>query len=235
MCGRYALAASKEELIRKFFLKQLAEEVEKVLKPRFNISPSQQVITVRISPDSGERIAAQATWGLVPSWAKDPKIGYKLINARSETAAEKPSFRAAFKQRRCLIPATGFYEWWSQGRNKQPYYFSTASGELFAMAGIWEHWLGPDGSEIESCAILTTEPNEVLAPVHNRMPVILGPDDFPKWLDPAKGDSADLQPLLKPCDPKTIIGYPVSNRVNNPRNDDAGLIEKCDPIDLKEQ
>ena len=229
MCGRYTLTAGQEELIRKFLLKQLAGDVEKVLRPRYNIAPSQQVVTVRLSPESGERLAIPAVWGLVPSWTKDPKIGAGLINARSETAAEKPSFRAAFKQRRCLIPASGFYEWQRTGGYKQPYYFTMASGEPFAMAGLWELWRGSDGSEIESCAILTTEPNDVLAPVHNRMPVILEPDDFDLWLDPRKGIPADVQPLLKPYDPKQMICYPVSKRVNNTRHDGPELIEKYDP------
>ncbi len=229
MCGRYTLTAGQEELIRKFLLKQLAEEVEKVLRPRYNIAPSQQVVTVRLSSESGKRRAWPAVWGLVPSWTKDPKIGARLINARSETAAEKPSFRAAFKQRRCLIPASGFYEWQRSGGYKQPYYFAMATGEPFAMAGLWEHWQGSDGSVIESCAILTTEPNDVLAPIHNRMPVILEPDDFDLWLDPQKGNPADVQSLLKPCVPKLMIGYPVSKLVNNPRHDGPELIEKCDP------
>ena len=208
MCGRYTLTAGQEELIRKFLLKKLSGEVEKVLRPRYNIAPSQQVVTVRLSPESGERLAIPAVWGLVPSWTKDPKIGAGLINARSETAAEKPSFRGGYKQ---------------------PYYFAMASGEPFAMAGLWELWRGSDGSEIESCAILTTEPNDVLAPVHNRMPVILEPDDFDLWLDPRKGNPADVQPLLKPYDPKQMICYPVSKRVNNTRHDDPELIEKYDP------
>ncbi len=216
-------------MIRKFFLKQMAEEVEKVLRPRYNIAPSQKVVIVRLSPDSGERRAMPAVWGLVPSWTKDPKIGAGLINARSETAAEKPSFRAAFKHRRCLIPASGFYEWQRSGGYKQPYYFAMASGEPFAMAGLWEHWRGSDGSVIESCVILTTEPNNVLAPVHDRMPVILEPNDFDLWLDPEKGNPADVQPLLKPCDSQKMIRYPVSKRVNNPRHDGPELIEKCDP------
>ncbi|MCH7813503.1 MAG: SOS response-associated peptidase, partial [Planctomycetes bacterium] len=167
-------------------------------------------------------------WGLIPSWAKDPAIGARMINARSETAAEKPSFRAAFRRRRCLLPADGFYEWQRSGRVKQPYYIRLKHGPPFALAGLWEQWHSPDGSLVETCTILTTEPNELVKPLHNRMPVLLTPDVFDLWLDPAMTDPARIQPLLRPCPPEQMIAQPVTTHVNSPRNDDPACIQPLD-------
>ncbi len=230
MCGRYTLTAKKEELVRKFLLTQIAEELMKDLKPRYNIAPSQTTLAVRQSPEHGEKEIGAFTWGLVPFWAKDPKIGYKMINARSETAAEKPAFRAAMKSRRCLIPVSGFYEWQRQekSRHKQPYYFSTASGDLFAMAGLWEYWKSPEGSVIVSCSILTTSANEIMEPVHHRMPVIIGEENYDCWLDPEEKNPEKLKSLFKPFPGKHMTCVPISTLVNSPKNDAPDLLLEVD-------
>ena len=195
--------------------------------PRYNIAPSQGILVVRAAPDGvdGAREAAVLRWGLVPSWAKDPDIGNRMINARAETVAEKPSFRAAFRRRRCLVPATGFYEWQAANGPKTPYNIGMADGGLFAMAGLWEHWTAPDGAAVETCAILTTEANELLRPIHARMPVIVAPGDFDLWLDPALAMPELLEPLLRPFDPAAMAAHPVSRHVNNVRNDDPACLE----------
>ena len=164
-------------------------------------------------------------WGLIPSWAKEPAIGSRLINARSETIAEKPSFRSAFKNRRCLIPATGFYEWKRQDRIKQPFYIRMRDTHPFAFAGLWEHWEGGEKEVINSCTILTTDPNDLMRDIHNRMPVILSPDNYDMWLDPANTRAAMLQPLLGPYPSDKMEVYPVSIYVNKPQNDDTRCIE----------
>ena len=160
-------------------------------------------------------------WGLVPSWAKDPSIGYKTINARAETVANTPSFREPFKSQRCLIPADGFYEWQRNGKTKQPYCFEVNDSELFAFAGLWDSWTNPHGELIESCTVLTTTPNSLLADIHDRMPVILSPDDYDLWLDPAFNDTASVSGMLRPLDSNLMRRYPVSTRVNHVVNDDA--------------
>jgi putative SOS response-associated peptidase YedK len=164
-------------------------------------------------------------WGLIPSWAKDPAIGMKLINARAETVAEKPSFRKSFKQRRCLVLADGFYEWQKEGRVKQPYYIRLKSERPFAFAGLWDHWADADEKTIESCALLTTEPNELMAPIHHRMPVILNPDAYDDWLDPDQQDVARLVTLLGPYPAGEMVANPVSRLVNNARFDDPRCVE----------
>lgn len=198
--------------------------------PRYNIAPSQGILAVRAAPDGGDgaREAAVLRWGLVPSWAKDPDIGNRMINARAETVAEKPSFRAAFRRRRCLVPATGFYEWRAASGPKQPYTIGMADGGPFAMAGLWEHWTEPDGAAVETCAILTTEANELLRPIHARMPVIVAPSDFDLWLDPALAMPELLAPLLRPFDAAAMAAHPVSRHVNNVRNDDPACLEPVD-------
>jgi putative SOS response-associated peptidase YedK len=180
---------------------------------------------VRVNRDTGLRELTHFHWGLIPRWAKDPTIGSRMINARSETAAEKPSFRTAFKYRRCLVPSDGFYEWQKVNGSKQPLRIQMAGGGLFAIAGLWEHWQSPDGSEIESCTLLTTEPNDLLQPVHNRMPVILAQEDFDLWLDPGAQHPGEVQPLLRPYPADQMSFYPVSTHVNNPRNEDPQCIE----------
>ncbi|MCL4871711.1 MAG: SOS response-associated peptidase [Anaerolineae bacterium] len=214
MCGRFALTASPEQIALAFSLAEMP-----TLAPRYNIAPSQPVAAVRLNRDIGQRELTHFHWGLIPSWAKDPAIGYKMINARSETAAEKPSFRNALKYRRCLVPVSGFYEWQKVGKGKQPHYIHLAEQPVLAIAGLWEHWQSADGSEIESCTLLTTTPNELMRPLHDRMPVILHPDDYTLWLNPQQTDAAALQPLFRPFPAELMTAYPVSTLVNSPMND----------------
>jgi putative SOS response-associated peptidase YedK len=220
MCGRFTLI-SPGETVADYF--QLA--TTPALAPRYNIAPTQPIAAVRISREAGQRELTYFHWGLIPRWAKDPTIGARMINARSETAADKPSFRAAFKYRRCLVPADGFYEWQKVDGRKQPVRIQMQDGGPFAIAGLWEHWQSPDGSEIESCTLLTTEPNELLKPVHNRMPVIISPGDFDRWLDPGAQHPGEVQPLLHPYSSEAMTFYPVSTYVNSPHNDDSRCIE----------
>lgn len=223
MCGRFALISPGEVLIKQFDLASSQTSISSAVAPRYNIAPTQPVLAVRLTPDTEERELAFLQWGLIPSWSKDIKIGSRLINARSETVAEKPSFRAAFKRRRCLIPADGYYEWQRQGNGKQPIYIHSRDGAPFALAGLWETWHSADGSMIDSCTILTTEPNELMAPIHNRMPVILEQPDYSMWLHP--GDSPDdAHHLLRPYPSEKMAAYPVSMLVNNPRNDSPDCI-----------
>jgi putative SOS response-associated peptidase YedK len=219
MCGRFSLF-SPGELIAQQFGVTIDHQVE----PRYNIAPTQPVAAIRLNETGDEREFTYFQWGLIPSWAKDPKIGSRMINARSETAAEKPSFRAAFKRRRCLIPATGFYEWQRQGERKQPMFIHAEDGNLFGLAGLWEIWSGADGSAMQSCTILTTEPNELMASIHNRMPVIIDPLDYSMWLDPGPNPD-EAQHLLRPYEAQKMAAYPVSTAVNNPRNENPQCIE----------
>jgi putative SOS response-associated peptidase YedK len=182
----------------------------------------QNVAAVRADGSSRELLSLK--WGLVPVWAKEPEIGARLINARSETVTEKPSFRDAFKYRRCLIPASGFYEWKREGKGKQPYYFHMRDDEPFAFAGLWERWEGIGGKAIESCTILTTEANEVLAPVHERMPVIVASKDYDLWLDTQMTEKNRLTPLLRPYPSTEMTSHPVGLSVNSPQFDIAELI-----------
>jgi putative SOS response-associated peptidase YedK len=179
---------------------------------------------VRATTDSRHRELTFLNWSLIPSWAEDPKIGDWMINARSETAADKPSFRSAFRKRRCLIPTDGFYEWQKNGGKKQPFFIHRADAKPFAFAGLWEHWEG-DGQVIESCTILTTEANELMRPLHDRMPVILQPEDYDRWLDPRLDKPEAVQPLLRPYPSEALAAYPVTTLVNNPRNDKAECLK----------
>jgi putative SOS response-associated peptidase YedK len=215
MCGRFTLRASASAIAEQFSLFEVPE-----LPPRYNIAPSQPVAVVRRRPQSGDdqRQLVLMRWGLIPSWATDPAIGNRLANARSESVLEKPAFRAAMRRRRCLIPADGFYEWKKNGRNKQPYLIGLRDGRLFAFAGLWEAWEGADHSYVESCTILTTTPNELMAPIHDRMPVILPAEAYGPWLDPAV-PPAEVLAWLRPLPADQMTAYPVSTLVNNPRND----------------
>jgi putative SOS response-associated peptidase YedK len=214
MCGRFAQRTSPRELARTFGV--AVPEV----KARYNIAPTQEVLAVRQQAEA--RAAVMLRWGLIPAWARDPAIGQKLINARSETVSEKPSFREAFKARRCLVPADGFYEWRREGARKQPYYFQLRDGRPFAFAGLWECWRGADGEPVETCAILTTEANEVLRPVHDRMPVILAPEDYDLWLARRVGNASDVRLLLRPYPAALMTSHPVGRRMNDVRHDDEG-------------
>lgn len=214
MCGRFTLTVDAESLQTAFPWLDIQEGIQ----PRYNIAPSQPIAAI---PNDGSKKLTYFTWGLIPSWAKDPKIGNRMINARSETAAEKPSFRAAFRRRRCLIPADGFYEWAKTPgeKVKTPYYIQTESREPFGFAGLWEIWHAPDGSAIQSATILTTEPNAKIAPIHNRMPVILPPEHYDLWLNPNEVQPEKLNPILTPYPAEDTILYPVSRKVNSPAND----------------
>jgi putative SOS response-associated peptidase YedK len=219
MCGRFTLTDPDADLSVQFGLPEIPD-----LEPRYNIAPTQPVAAVRLHPQNAARELAMLHWGLIPFWAKDPKIGSRMINARSETVAEKPAFRAAFRQRRCLIVADGFYEWQKTNGTKQPYYIRLHDARPFAFAGLWERWQGPE-SVIESCTLLTTAPNELLSSVHNRMPVILKPSDYDLWLDPDLNHAEMLGEVLRPFPSELMQAYPVSLHVNRPRNDDPRCIE----------
>jgi len=221
MCGRFALVTEKHILELLF---ELDYSFDFELKSRFNIAPTQQAPVVRLSVAEGKRELALLKWGLVPFWSKDETIGNRLINARAETVHEKPAFRDAYKKRRLLVPASGFYEWKSETGGKQPYFITAKSKELISLAGLWERWdKGPEQT-LETFTILTTEPNPLIAELHNRMPVIIPPQSFGVWLDPLTGED-HLQQLLKPYPEDQLTYYPVSRLVNKPSNDLPELIE----------
>jgi len=219
MCGRYSFTSPIEAVRQVFKLPALPATN---LQPRYNIAPTQNAPVIRLNTD-GERELVMMRWGLIPFWAKEEKIGYRTINARAETVASKPSFRAAFRQRRCLVPATGFYEWQVQGKGKlkQPYNIAMADGGPFGMAGLWERWEGPDGP-VETYTIVVGEPNDLVRPIHNRMPIIIGPEDHDSWLS---GTADDANALLKPYKPEAMTAWPVSTVVNSPKNDKPECIE----------
>jgi putative SOS response-associated peptidase YedK len=246
MCGRFTLRAPVSRVAEQFALLDAAP-----FEPRYNIAPTQPVAVVRQSlpsPASGERRQSLPSpvlgegsgvravsprefvwfrWGLVPSWAKDPAIGSRLINARAETAAEKPAFRAAMRRRRCLVVADGFYEWQRLAKGKQPYFIHMRDDRPFGFAGLWESWEGADHSALETCTILTTDANDLMRPIHDRMPVIISPADYACWLDPTNEKPDDLLPLLQPYRGGTLVAYPVSTLVNSPTHDDPRCIESA--------
>ena len=211
MCGRFTLSQPINAIASAFNIAQIPP-----LEPRYNIAPTQLIPSILSAP-GGEKQLQMLRWGLIPSWAKDAKISAKLINARAETVSEKPSFKAAFKRRRCLIIADGFYEWQRQEKKKQPYYFRLQNAQLFAFAGLWEQWKSPDEDIINSCTILTTEANDLLRPIHDRMPVILESKDYGLWLD-SEAQQPQLQQLLRPYQADLMTSYTVSTKVNNPKN-----------------
>lgn len=219
MCGRFALFGEYETVLPREF----ATRLSLTLSSRYNIAPSQPVLAVRISPTTGKREFAWLRWGFIPRWSSDLSSGYKMINARIESVAEMPAFREAFRYRRCLIPASGFYEWQKQGAAKQPYLVSLRGGRTMAIAGLWERWQAPDEAPIESCTILTMDANETVAPLHNRMPVIVAPEDYELWLSGA--DPAALRSLLTPVPADMMEVRPVTRRVNDPSVDEASLLE----------
>jgi putative SOS response-associated peptidase YedK len=214
MCGRFTLAEDPSEAGEEF----QGFEFPQQFASRFNIAPSQPVLAIR---NDGRRAADFLVWGLIPSWAKDPTIGSRLINARGETLAEKPAFRNAYKHKRCLIPADGFYEWRSQAgaKLKVPYYIQLKSRRPFAFAGLWDEWRSGDGSIVQTCAVITTSPNELMATIHNRMPVILQANDFAEWLDQAPRPPDTLNHLIRPLPAEIMQAFPVSTIVNSPSND----------------
>jgi putative SOS response-associated peptidase YedK len=225
VCGRYRLSRRKQILAEHFDATPFDDDWE----PRYNIAPTQQVPVVRQHPTGPSRHLSQMRWGLIPSWSKDESGAARMINARSETASELPAFREAFKSRRCLMPADGFYEWKRSGNSKQPYCFEVNGGTLFAFAGLWEGWKDPKRTWIRTCTILTTTPNSVTSAIHDRMPVILDPGDYDLWLDPGMNNVNALGDLLRPLDASAMRCFPVSTRVNQVSNDD----EACStPVEL---
>jgi len=219
MCGRFTLSSPPEILASLFDL----EEVP-ALSPRYNIAPTQPVAVVRLDLEREARELTFLRWGLVPFWAKDPAIGSRLINARAETVAEKPAFREAFRHRRCLVPASGFYEWEKTEGGKQPFFFHAAADAPLAIAGLWERWKAPDGETLETCTLLTTEADDVVQPVHDRMPVVVRPQDYDLWLDPSATGADRLGALLGPGAGVRLVAHPVSTRVNTPANDGPELV-----------
>ena len=217
MCGRYTLKSPVDTLAKQFGI----EEYPSSLTSSYNIAPTQNVATVLA--EGGMRKLEMLHWGLIPSWADDPAIGNRMINARAETVATKPSYRSAFKSRRCLILADGFYEWQKTSSGKQPFYIRMEDGSPFAFAGLWESW--KNGREIRSSTIITTDPNEIVGEIHNRMPVILHPEDYEMWLDPIFGEREPLTTLLKPYPANEMEAYPVSRAVNKPSNNQPEVIE----------
>ncbi len=219
MCGRYSITTAPDALRHLFKLSGPLPN----LPPRYNLAPTQDAPVVR--QREGGRELVMLRWGLVPSWSQGPDSGYSMINARAETVATKPAFRAAFRSRRCLVPADGFYEWQAQPGHKQPYRITLKGGVPFAFAGLWEHWAAPDGDVIQSITIIVTEANELLRPIHDRMPVILDPADYRMWLGEEPESGSGVRSLLKPFPAEAMVAYPVSRRVSNPRNDDALCVE----------
>jgi putative SOS response-associated peptidase YedK len=221
MCGRFAFYSPHESVTRLFGVGAVPE-----VEPRWNIAPTQYIAAVRAGAGDAPRRLALLYWGLVPSWAKEKAIGARMINARGETLKEKPSFRSAYRRRRCLVLADGYYEWQRSAAVKQPFYISLASGELFGMAGLWESWRDPaTDATLESCAIVTTSPAAAIAHIHDRMPVIVPPAAFSEWLDPDNAAVERLDRLLVPYDAGALRARPVSRRVNNARNEGADLLE----------
>lgn len=223
MCGRFTLRTNPQQLALKF-----AAEMPADLAPRYNVAPTQDVAAVRTAKD-GSRQFCWLRWGLIPSWAKDATIGNRMINARAEGIATKPAFRTALRRRRCLVLADGYYEWKKSGKSKQPFYIRLPDGQPFALAGLWESWRNPQqiepGEPIQSCTIITTDANRLTQAIHDRMPVILPPDSYALWLDPACQDPQEVQSLLRPCDWQPMLAEPVDPWVNNPRNDAPRCIE----------
>lgn len=224
MCGRYAVIET-QKLNDRFRTNSNLP----LLKPTYNAAPGQELPVV---VNQGNNALSLMKWGLVPFWAKDPAIGYKMINARSETLKDKPSFRKALISQRCLIPASGFYEWQKQGSTKIPFYIRIPNSPLFAMAGLYDIWKDTSGRELKTYTIITTEPNSLLAPIHNRMPVILEKEKEEIWLNPNQPDVNMLLSLLKPYPQKDMEAYPVSLLVNKPENNYQELIKPSEPLNL---
>ena len=218
MCGRYSLISDLTALQSRFDFENPVNDHA----PRFNIAPTQSVLAVRW--EDGHNVAEHMRWGLIPSWAKDMSIGNRAINARAETLAERPMFRAALRRRRCLILADGFYEWTGTGKARQPMRILLTTGEPFAFAGLWETWTNPEGEMVNSCTIITTTPNDVMRPIHDRMPVILPQEYEVAWLNPKNNDSAAVREMLVPYPPDTMHAYRVSTLVNSPANDTPDVV-----------
>jgi putative SOS response-associated peptidase YedK len=217
MCSRFTLRTSPQAVAKAFHLDDIPD-----FSPRYNVAPTQQVLAIRLQ--DGKRQSSFLHWGLIPSWADDPSIGNRMINARAETVADKPSFRSAFKRGRCLVVADGFYEWQKAGKAKQPFHIRFKEDHPFAFAGLAEHWHRGEQT-IDSCTIITTDPNELMADIHDRMPVILSPNDYDLWLDPEFEGKEKLLSLLSPFPADEMTAYPVNTLVNSPRNENPACIE----------
>lgn len=219
MCGRFTLAIDESELAAEFE----GIQIPAAYVARYNIAPSQPVLAIT---NAEPTVASFLVWGLIPPWAKDPSIGSRLINARGETLAAKPAFRSSYKYKRCVIPADGFYEWKTvlETRTKVPHYIRLATAKPFGLAGLWSEWHSADGSEVRTCNIVTTTPNDLLAPIHNRMPVILGREARAEWLNPSPATPNQLEHLLVPYPAEQMVAFRVSTLVNSPANDEADCI-----------
>jgi putative SOS response-associated peptidase YedK len=218
MCGRFVLEHSPEQLMKVYRLTSMPD-----LSPRYNIAPSQQIAVVR-QQKSGDRELSFLQWGLIPSWSKDSATGYKMINARSETVHEKPSFKQAFHARRCIIPASGFYEWQKAGKEKIPHYIRLRDGDIMSLAGLWERWKSPEGEDLETCTILTTAANSLLKKLHDRMPVILHRAEFDIWLDRDIDDVSRLTEVFHPYPSDQLEEDVVTTDVNSLKNDSPDCI-----------
>ena len=219
MCGRFTLRTPAHRLAEAIGAHELPN-----LPPRYNIAPTQDAAVVRRPREGEGRELAMLRWGLVPPWSEGPDSGYSMINARAETVATKSAFRSAFRHRRCLVPADGFFEWQKVDGRKQPYLVELSDGEPFAFAGLWEHWEGLGGDVIDSFTIIVTEANELLRPIHDRMPVILDPPDYDLWLEGGPAVARAAHDLLQPYPAERMVAHPVSRRVNNPWHDDPECI-----------
>jgi putative SOS response-associated peptidase YedK len=228
MCGRARLSSDVSEIKIAFSIPP--ERPAPNFAPSWNVAPTDPLPIVRYDAKEGQRSLDIMRWGLIPHWAKDIKIGYSTINARAEEVETKPAFREAFRQRRCLVPLDSFYEWKKTGTGKQPYAIGLAGGGLLAMAGLWETWRSPDGERVRSFTIMTTAPNELCAELHNRMPVVLKPADWPAWLGETPAEPPRLKSLLAPYAGDDMICWPVGTRVGNVKNNDPGLIEPVESV-----
>jgi putative SOS response-associated peptidase YedK len=224
MCGRFTRSQSVEVIAEQFQVEQVSSD----LGPSYNIAPTQKVAVIITN---GVRQLVPVRWGLVPSWAKDSSIGSKMINARAETITEKASFRTAFKKRRCLVVADGFYEWQNTGDARRPVYIRLKTGKPFGFAGLYEVWKSPEGKEMTTCTIITTEANELMKPIHERMPVIIPGEHQDEWLDPAIENQDQLLDMLRPYRAEEMEAYPVSKRVNSPRNNSPECVKRLDPAE----
>jgi putative SOS response-associated peptidase YedK len=218
MCGRFTLHHAENEIVARFAVAEVAAHVE----PRYNVAPTQSVAAVIEHP---HRQLVAFKWGLVPSWAKDPSIGSRMINARAETIAEKPSYKQALAKRRCLIPADGFYEWKKMKGGSQPFHIRRRDGGLFAFAGLWERWEGGDGGPLETCTLITVEPNDLMAQIHDRMPAILKPEHEELWLDAKASYAPALTQLLRSYPDEELEAFPVSRAVNSPAHEGPSCVE----------
>ena len=224
MCGRFRLGKGREAL-KKFF--GAYNDIE--WEPRYNLAPTQDIVTVRQDRHEPKRVLSLMRWGLIPNWSNDASGAARMINARSESAAEQPAFRDALRSRRCLVPADGFYEWKKVGKTRQPYCFSLKDDGIFAFAGLWDRWKSPEGRVIETCSILTARANELVGDIHDRMPVILSPDTYDLWLDPGFTRSEGILELLRPAFAGAMKKVAVSTRVNDVNNEDADCAAPVDP------